>query len=98
AEPCDGLAALGVPDAVGRAVARTREQKTPSLIEADTYRYRGHSMRDPAGAASRTKEEGGPEKLRDPIVLFRDKLLAVGLLSEADMRAIEKDINDRVDE
>jgi pyruvate dehydrogenase E1 component alpha subunit len=97
-ERVDGMDVLAVRAAVTRAVARARQQKTPSLIEADTYRYRGHSMRDPAGAVYRTKEEVEREKLRDPIVLFRDKLLAVGLLSEADVRAIEKDINDRVDE
>jgi hypothetical protein len=63
-----------VRDVVSRAVARTRQQKVPALIEADTYRYRGHWMRDPAGAVYRTKEEVEREKLRDPIVLFRDKI------------------------
>src|SRR6185369_5891074 len=81
AERVDGMDVLAVRDAVGRAVARTRQQKVPALIEADTYRYRGHSMRDPAGAVYRTKEEVEREKLRDPIVLFRDKILTAGLLS-----------------
>src|SRR2546422_670210 len=98
AEKVDGMDVLAVREAVSRAVARTRQHKTPALIEADTYRYRGHSMRDPAGAGYRTKEEVEREKLRDPIVLFRDKLLAAGLLAEADVRAIEKDVSDRVDE
>src|SRR6058998_2943292 len=97
-EKVDGMDVLAVRDAVGRAVARTRQQKTPALIEADTYRYRGHSMRDPAGAVYRTKEEVEREKLRDPIALFRDKILGAGLLSEADIRAVEKDVNDRIDE
>ena len=73
AERVDGMDVLAVREAVGRAVARARQEKTPSLIEADTYRYRGHSMRDPAGAVYRTKEEVEREKLRDPIVLFRDE-------------------------
>jgi pyruvate dehydrogenase E1 component alpha subunit len=98
AERVNGMDVLAVRDAVGRAVARAREQKTPALIEADTYRYRGHSMRDPAGAVYRTKEEVEREKLRDPIVLFRDKALAAGVLTDADVRAIEKDVNDRIDE
>src|SRR5258706_316221 len=98
AERVDGMDVLAVRDVVGRAVARTRQQKVPALIEADTYRYRGHSMRDPAGAVYRTKEEVEREKLRDPIVLFRDKILTAGLLSEADIRAAEKDVNDRIDE
>src|SRR6266516_885676 len=83
AEKVDGMDVLAVREAVSRAVARTRQQKIPALIEADTYRYRGHSMRDPAGAVYRTKEEVEREKLRDPIVLFRDKILGAGLLSEA---------------
>jgi len=98
AERVDGMDVLAVREAVARAVTRARQQKTPSLLEADTYRYRGHSMRDPAGAVYRTKEEVEREKLRDPIVLFREKLLAAEVLSEADVRAIEKDVNDRVDE
>src|SRR5207245_2596602 len=47
AEKVDGMDVLAVREAVSRAVARTRQQKIPALIEADTYRYRGHSMRDP---------------------------------------------------
>src|SRR2546422_154700 len=97
-EKVDGMDVLAIREVVGRAVARTRRAKTPSLIEADTYRFRGHSMRDPAGAVYRTKEEVEREKLRDPIVVFRDKVVNAGVLSEADVRAIEKDVNDRVDE
>jgi len=97
-ERVDGMDVLAVREAVARAVARARKQKTPALLEADTYRYRGHSMRDPAGAVYRTKEEVEREKLRDPITLFREKILAADVLSEADVKAIEKDVNDRVDE
>src|SRR5919197_2157197 len=92
-EKVDGMDVLAVRDVVGRAVARTRQDKTPSLIEADTYRYRGHSMRDPAGAVYRTKEEVEREKQRDPIVMFRERALASRVLTEADVRAIEKDVN-----
>ena len=97
-ERVDGMDVLAVRQAVARAVTRARKQKTPALLEADTYRYRGHSMRDPAGAVYRTKEEVEREKLRDPITLFREKMLAADVLSEADVKAIEKDVNDRVDE
>src|SRR6266702_8627049 len=93
-EPVDGMDVLAVRDVVGRAVERARTDKTPALIEARTYRFRGHSMRDPAGAVYRTKEEVEREKLRDPISLFREKALKAGWLSEADVRAIEKDVND----
>jgi len=97
-EPVDGMDVLAVRETVGRAVARARRDKTPSLIEARTYRFRGHSMRDPAGAVYRTKEEVEREKLRDPIALFRDRAVADGVLSEADVRALEKDVNDLIDE
>src|SRR5256884_1181961 len=97
-EKVDGMDVLAVRAVVGRAVARARQDKTPSLIEADTYRFRGHSMRDPAGAVYRTKEEVEHEKERDPIVMFRERVLTAGILTEADVRALEKDVNDRIDE
>jgi pyruvate dehydrogenase E1 component alpha subunit len=98
AEKVDGMDVLAIREAVARAVARARRDSTPSLIEADTYRFRGHSMRDPAGAVYRTKDEVEHEKQRDPIVLFRARALREGWLSEEEVRLIEKDVNDRVDE
>jgi pyruvate dehydrogenase E1 component alpha subunit len=97
-EPVDGMDVLAVREVVGRAVERARKDGSPSLIEARTYRFRGHSMRDPAGAVYRTKEEVEREKLRDPIALFRDRVLREGALTEADVQAIEKDVNDLIDE
>src|SRR4029453_1834115 len=99
--PCgavDGMDVLAVRDVVARAVARARADGTPSLIEARTYRFRGHSMRDPAGAVYRTKEEVEGRKVRDPIVLFRERALGAGWLSAADVREIEKAVNDLIDE
>src|SRR5438093_21656 len=97
-EPVDGMDVLAVRAAVGRAVERARRDQTPALLEVRTYRFRGHSMRDPAGAVYRTKEEVEREKLRDPILLFRDRVLKPGVLSEDDVKKIEKDVNDLVDE
>jgi pyruvate dehydrogenase E1 component alpha subunit len=97
-EAADGMDVLAIRDVVGRAVERARRDQAPSLIEARTYRFRGHSMRDPAGAVYRTKEEVEREKLRDPIVLFRDRVVREGTLSEADVQGVEKDVNDRMDE
>ena len=97
-EPVDGMDVLAVRDVVAQAVARARGDGTPSLIEARTYRFRGHSMRDPAGAVYRTKEEVEREKLRDPIVLFRERALTARWLSEDDVREIDKSVNDLVDE
>ena len=97
-EPVDGMDVLAIREATARAVERARKDKTPALLEVRTYRFRGHSMRDPAGAVYRTKEEVEREKLRDPIVLFRDKAVAAGVLTDADVRALEKDVNDIIDE
>jgi pyruvate dehydrogenase E1 component alpha subunit len=97
-EAVDGMDVLAIRETVGRAVDRARADKSPALIEVRTYRFRGHSMRDPAGAIYRTKEEVEREKLRDPIVLFRDRAQRDGLVTEADVRTVEKDVNDLVDE
>ena len=97
-EPVDGMDVLAMREMSLRAVERARKDKAPFLMEARTYRFRGHSMRDPAGAVYRTKEEVEREKLRDPIVLFRDRAMAAGVLTEDDVRLIEKDVNDVVDE
>ena len=97
-EAVDGMDVLAVREVVGRAVERARRDKTPTLVEARTYRFRGHSMRDPAGAVYRTKEEVEREKQRDPIALFSDRCLKDGVLSEADVRNVEKAVNDLADE
>jgi pyruvate dehydrogenase E1 component alpha subunit len=97
-EPVDGMDVLAMREATVRAVARARTDRVPALLEARTYRFRGHSMRDPAGAVYRTKDEVEREKLRDPIVTFREQATRAGLLTEEDVKRIEKDINDLIDE
>jgi pyruvate dehydrogenase E1 component alpha subunit len=97
-EPVDGMDVLAVREVVGEAVARARADKQPSLIEARTYRFRGHSMRDPAGAVYRTREEVERERQRDPIPLFQERCLREGWLAEADVQALDKDVADRIDE
>src|SRR5712692_10848359 len=97
-ETVDGMDVLAVRECVGRAVERARRDKAPTLIEVRTYRFRGHSMRDPAGAVYRTKEEVEREKQRDPIQIFTDKCLKEGVLTEAEIKAMEKSAYDLVDE
>jgi pyruvate dehydrogenase E1 component alpha subunit len=97
-EAVDGMDVLAIRECVGRAVERARRDKVPALIEARTYRFRGHSMRDPAGAVYRTKEEVEREKLRDPIVMFGERSVKDGALTEADLKLIEKAVYDQVDE
>src|SRR5687767_3643890 len=89
---------LAIRASVGTAIERARKDGTPSLIEARTYRFRGHSMRDPAGSVYRTKEEVEREKERDPIALFTERCFRDGILGEADVKTMEKDVFDRVDE
>src|SRR5207247_9762108 len=78
-EKVDGMDVLAVRAVVGRAVARARQDKTPSLIEADTYRFRGHSMRDPAGAVYRAKAEVEQGEGRDPLVMVGQRVLTAGV-------------------
>ena len=99
-EACDGMDVFAVRDCVGRAVARARESNVPTLVEARTYRFRGHSMRDPAAAVYRTKAEVEEEKQRDPIVGLRERLRAAELLDEAAwdtlVDRVEARVNDAV--
>ena len=97
-ETVDGMDVLAVRECVGRAVERGRRDKSPVLIEVRTYRFRGHSMRDPAGAVYRTKEEVEREKLRDPIMIFAERCVKEGALTEADVKMMEKVVADQVDE
>ena len=53
---------------------------------------------DPAGAVYRTREEVEREKQRDPIAILSERCLREGILAEADIKAIEKDVNDTVDD
>ena len=73
----DGHDIFAVRATVHAAVKRAREQKVPTLIEAKTYRYRGHSMADPA--KYRTEKDVEVWKARDPIKVLAEKLEALGL-------------------
>ncbi len=96
-EQVDGMDVRAVKAAGERAVAVCREGKGPYILEMLTYRYRGHSMSDPA--KYRTKEE--VQKMRgehDPIEQVRQRLLEKGWASEDDLKAIDKDIRGIVNE
>lgn len=90
-EAVDGMDVLAVKDAGLRAVKHCRSGKGPYILEIKTYRYRGHSMSDPA--KYRTREE--VQKMRDerdPIEQVRELLLAGKHASEDDLKAIDKNI------
>ena len=90
-EAVDGMDVLAVRDAGEKAVAHCRAGKGPYILEVKTYRYRGHSMSDPA--KYRTREE--VQKVRDEkdaIEHVRDLLLSGKHASEDDLKAIDKEI------
>ncbi len=92
----DGMDVLEVYAAVTEAVARAREGDGPSLIEAVTYRFRGHSMSDPGEYRSKREERIWQE--RDPIKRFRSKLLTEHRVSEARIEALEKEADAVIDD
>jgi pyruvate/2-oxoglutarate/acetoin dehydrogenase E1 component/TPP-dependent pyruvate/acetoin dehydrogenase alpha subunit len=89
-ETVDGMDALAVRGAVEKAVARARQGQGPSIVEAKTYRYFGHSHSDPR--AYRTKEEEQAYKDRDPILILSQELKAVGMLNDAEMESMEAEV------
>ena len=89
-EQVDGMDVLAVRDATARAVKRAREGGGPFILEVKTYRYRGHSMSDPA--KYRTKEEVDEvKKTRDPIDHLK-MLLSAANATEDELKAIDNEI------
>ena len=96
-EQVDGMDVRMVYDAAQRAIEHARSGKGPYILEMLTYRYRGHSMSDPA--KYRTREEVDKIKTeKDCIEHVRDLLLQGGLASDDDLKAIDKDIKAIVNE
>jgi pyruvate dehydrogenase E1 component alpha subunit len=79
-----------------RAVARARSGDGPTLLEIRTYRFRGHSMSDPA--KYRTKEEVEAYKEQDPIEQLKNQMMAQGLLDEAAFEQLEEKLEVLVQE
>ena len=92
---CDGMDVLDTYAVVREAVARVREERRPLLVEAVTYRFRGHSMADPE--EYRTKEEVARWRERDPLPAFAARLLTEGVLDESGREQIDKEAMARVD-
>jgi len=92
----DGNRVDDVYAAAAEAVARARAGQGPTLIECKTYRIRGHFEGD--DAIYRTKEEVAEARKRDPIDYWRTKLLAEGVLTEADFDAMAAKVDAEVAE
>jgi pyruvate dehydrogenase E1 component alpha subunit len=93
---CDGMDVVDTYEVVKEAIRVAREERRPTLIEAVTYRFRGHSMADPE--EYRTKEQVAEWRKRDPLLLFGERLEAEGVLSAEDREAMDKRTVERVDE
>jgi pyruvate dehydrogenase E1 component alpha subunit len=93
---CDGMDVLDVHSVVTEALRCAREERRPQLVEAVTYRYRGHSMADPE--EYRTKEEVEEWRERDPIKAFADRVVGEGVLSKKDVERFDEEALAAVDE
>ena len=94
-EAVDGMDVIAVRDAGVKAAAHCRAGKGPYILEIKTYRYRGHSMSDPA--KYRTREEVQKMRAqRDPIESIRSLLVSEKLSTEEEIKIIDKEIKEIV--
>ncbi|MCH7810998.1 MAG: pyruvate dehydrogenase (acetyl-transferring) E1 component subunit alpha [Chloroflexi bacterium] len=95
-EQVDGMSVLEMQKATAKAAKSIRSGQGPVLLEAITYRFRGHSMADPE--FYRDKEEAAHWRPRDPILTFQQELKQEGVVDEAACRAIQEEIENVVNE
>jgi pyruvate dehydrogenase E1 component alpha subunit len=93
-ERVDGNDVQAVIEASDRLLTQARDERRPALLEAMTYRFRGHSVAD-AGLAYRTKDEVREHQAQDPLFRVRERLRAEGL-SDEDFDAIDREADERV--
>ena len=89
---CDGMDVVETHEVMREAIRRAREERQPILVEAVTYRFRGHSMADPE--EYRTKEQVEEWRKRDPITAFAERLE----LDEDEAKGLDQEAVKRVDE
>ncbi|MCL6440742.1 MAG: pyruvate dehydrogenase (acetyl-transferring) E1 component subunit alpha [Thermoleophilum sp.] len=93
---CDGMDVLDVRRAIGEALRLAREERRPQLVEAVTYRFRGHSMADPE--VYRVPEEVAEWRRRDPLATFPQRILDEGVATRSDLEAIEARVHEVVED
>jgi 2-oxoisovalerate dehydrogenase E1 component len=93
-EAVDGMDAIVVRETVSRAIERARRGEGPTLIEAKTYRYFGHSHSDPR--AYRTKDEENAWRERDPIEVLKNDMQMIGWLGDGQAEALDKAVEDKM--
>ena len=93
----DGMDVLEVERKMAEAIEHARSGQGPILVEAVTYRYRGHSMSDPA--TYRTREEVDEVRSHhDPIDMARKRILEKKFATEAELKTIDGEVRDRINE
>ena len=92
----DGMDVFEVMEATREAVDRARKGQGPTFIEAISYRFRGHSMADPMVYRKKTEEEEWRNK--GPIVRMKRHMEELGLLDEAEMKALEAEIDEVIED
>ena len=92
----DGMRCENVHEALEEACIRARNGDGPTLLEMKTYRYKGHSMSDPA--SYRAKEEVEEYKKKDPIEQVLEIIKTNKFATDKELEAIEKKIKDKIDE
>ena len=93
---CDGMDVLDVHAAISEGLRCAREERKPQLIEAVTYRFRGHSMADPE--EYRDKEEFEEWRKRDPIENFKKRLVDEDVLPEDDAKKLDEEVGGVIDD
>jgi pyruvate dehydrogenase E1 component alpha subunit len=93
---CDGMDVVDTYAVVGEALRVAREERRPVLVEAITYRFRGHSMADPE--EYRTKEQVQEWRRRDPIEGFAARLEEAGIVDAAERERLDEQAVSRIDE
>jgi pyruvate dehydrogenase E1 component alpha subunit len=94
--PVDGMSCEAVHEAMEDAVSRARKGDGPTLLEMRTYRYKGHSMSDPA--KYRTKEELEDYKQKDPLEIVLNTIRQHKFASDQEIEAIESRVKEIVEE
>jgi pyruvate dehydrogenase E1 component alpha subunit len=92
----NGMDVLEVYDELSKTVEKTRREKIPSFIEMRTYRYKGHSMSDPA--KYRSKEELESYKEQDPIFILKTLMMERKMLTEEGYKKLDKELRNICDE
>ena len=90
----DGMDVLAMRETVAEHIAIAREERRPTMVEAFTYRFRGHSAADPE--VYRTKEEVEEWRKKDPVEIFAERLEAEGLLSQSARDEMRERVEARV--